>query len=166
MNKKALTGVVLLGGLLIAALAWSDIPKNIGNLEAPTSTRCVNASGAAFESCSGSDFTRAGEDIVNDVMKTEQRFAYSGNKTADTAVKAAPGFVHQMVCIGTDAAATAGTIILYDNTAESGTVIFSWAVQAAAYAQPVVIPLDVTFAVGLYLGFTTTADVTCTVSYR
>lgn len=110
--------------------------------------------------------TLAGEDTVNNVLKTEQRFTYSGNKTADTLVKSGPGFVHHLVCIGTDAAATAGTVILYDNTAESGTVIFSWAVQASAYPQPVVIPLDVVFGTGLYLGFTTTADITCTVSYR
>lgn len=106
------------------------------------------------------------EDQTNNVCRVEQQFSYSGNKTADVQVKASAGFVHNLVCIGTDAAATAGTIILYDNTAESGTVVMSWAVQAAAYAQPVVFPLDVVMATGIYLGFTTTADVTCTVSYR
>lgn len=110
--------------------------------------------------------TLACEDVANDICKVEQRFSYDGNITADKQIKAAPGFVHQLVCIGTDAAATAGTIILYDNTAESGTIIFSWAVQAVAYTQPVVIPLNVSVATGIYLGFTTTADVTCTVSYR
>lgn len=110
--------------------------------------------------------TLAGEDTVNDILVTEERYSFDGNITADKSVKAGPGFVHSMVCIGTDAAATAGTIILYDNTAESGTIVFSWAVQAVAYTQPVVIPLNVITSVGLYLGFTTTADVTCTVSYR
>lgn len=108
----------------------------------------------------------SGEDQANNVLRVEGQFSYSGNKTADVQVKASAGFVHNLVCIGTDAAATAGTIILYDNTAESGTVVMSWAVQAAAYAQPVVFPLDVVMTTGIYLGFTTTADVTCTVSYR
>lgn len=108
----------------------------------------------------------SGEDQTNNVLKVEGQFSYSGDKTSDTQVKASAGFVHNLVCIGTDAAATAGTIILYDNTAESGTVVMSWAVQAAAYAQPVVFPLDVVMATGIYLGFTTTADITCTVSYR
>jgi hypothetical protein len=108
----------------------------------------------------------SGEDQTNNVMRVEGQFSYSGNKTADTQIKASAGYVHNLVCIGTDAAATAGTIILYDNTAESGTVVLSWAVQATAYAQPVVFPLDVAMTTGIYLGFTTTADVTCTVSYR
>ena len=108
----------------------------------------------------------SGEDQTANVLRVEGQFSYSGNKTADTQVKASAGYVHNLVCIGTDAAATAGTIILYDNTAESGTVVMSWAVQAAAYAQPVVFPLDVVMTTGIYLGFTTTADVTCTVSYR
>lgn len=110
--------------------------------------------------------TLACEDVSNNICKVEQRFSYDGNITADKQIKAAPGFIHQIVCIGTDAAATAGTIILYDNTAESGTIIFSWAVQAVAYTQPVTIPLDVVAGTGLYLGFTTTGDITCTVSYR
>jgi hypothetical protein len=108
----------------------------------------------------------SGEDQTNNVLRVEGQFSYSGNKTADVQVKASAGFVHNLVCIGTDAAATAGTIILYDNTAESGTVVLSWAVQAVAYTQPVVFPLDVVMTTGIYLGFTTTADVTCTVSYR
>ena len=108
----------------------------------------------------------SGEDQTNNVLRVEGQFSYSGNKTADTQIKASAGYVHNLVCIGTDAAATAGTIILYDNTAESGTVVLSWAVQAAAYAQPVVFPLDVVMTTGIYLGFTATADVTCTVSYR
>ena len=108
----------------------------------------------------------SGEDQTNNVLRVEGQFTHAGNKTADTQVKASAGYVHNLVRIGTDAAATAGTIILYDNTAESGTVVLSWAVQAAAYAQPVVFPLDVVMTTGIYLGFTTTADVTCTVSYR
>lgn len=101
-----------------------------------------------------------------DVKQVQERFSYAGNKTADVQIKAGTGFVHQMVCVGTDATATAGTIILYDNVAETGTVIFSWAVAAVAITSPVVIPLDVSFTNGLYLGFTTTADVTCTVSFQ
>lgn len=108
----------------------------------------------------------SGEDQTANVLRVEGQFSYSGNKTADVQIKASAGYVHNLVCIGTDAAATAGTIILYDNTAESGTIVMSWAVQAAAYAQPVVFPLDVVMTTGIYLGFTTTADVTCTVSYR
>jgi hypothetical protein len=108
----------------------------------------------------------AGEDLANDILKVEQHFSYSGNKTSDTQVKATAGFVHNLICVGTDAAATAGSIILYDSAAESGTVIFSWVIAAAAMPTPIVIPLDVVALTGIYLGFTTTADVSCTVSYH
>ena len=135
----------------------TDEPTNAIVQETCTSTRGTRVSLADLIS---------GEDQTNNVLRVEGQFSYSGNKTADTQVKASAGYVHNLVCIGTDAAATAGTIILYDNTAESGTVVMSWAVQAAAYAQPVVFPLDVVMTTGVYLGFTTTADVTCTVSYR
>lgn len=110
--------------------------------------------------------TLACEDVPNKICNVEQRFTYEGNITADKQIKASPGFLHQLVCIGTDAVATAGTIILYDDTAETGRIIFPWAVQAVAYTQPVVIPFNVMTGVGLYLGFTTTTDITCTVSYR
>lgn len=106
------------------------------------------------------------EDDVNSVCRVEQQFSGSNNKTADTQVKASAGFVHVLECIGTDAVATAGTIILYDNTAESGTIIRSWAVTAIAIPMPVLFSINQVATTGLYLGFTTTVDVTCSVSYR
>ena len=107
--------------------------------------------------------TLAGEDVANDVLKVEQRFAPI-NVSADTLVKSGPGQLHLMTC-SSDATATAGSIILYDNTAESGTVLHTFTV-AAAYYQPFTIWFDVAFSIGLYVGYTTTADVNCTVSYR
>lgn len=106
----------------------------------------------------------AGEDLTNDVLKIEHRYSYS-YCTADTAVKTGAGFLHALTISPTDAAATAGTIIVYDNTAESGNIIFSYTVPAAALV-PVSVILDVSFTTGLYVGFTTTADVGVTVSYR
>lgn len=106
----------------------------------------------------------AGEDLTNDVQKVEQRFSYS-NVTADTAVKSGAGFLHTVTIMPTDAAATAGTIVLYDNTAESGTIIGTITVTAA-WVAPVTLTFDCSFSTGLYVGFTTTADVNVTVSYR
>lgn len=107
--------------------------------------------------------TLAGEDVANDVLKVEQRFAPI-NVSADTLVKSGPGQLHLLTC-SSDATATAGSIILYDNTAESGTVLHTFTVTAAYY-QPFTIWFDVAFSIGLYVGYTTTADVNCTVSYR
>lgn len=111
-----------------------------------------------------SDETMAGEDVSLDVMKVEQRFAYS-QVTADTAVKSAPGFLHALTFAQTDAAPTAGTITVYDNTAESGTKIFEWNLTTAVF-MPFTVTIDASFATGLYVGFATTADVQVTVSYR
>lgn len=108
--------------------------------------------------------TIAGEDLTNDVQKVEQRFSFS-NVTADTAVKSGAGFLHTVTIMPTDAAATAGTIVLYDNTAESGTIIGTITVTAA-WVAPVTLTFDCSFSTGLYVGFTTTADVNVTVSYR
>lgn len=108
--------------------------------------------------------TLAGEDVVNGVMKVEQRYAYS-LVAANTAVKSAPGFLHSLTFSCNDAAPTAGTIDVYDNTVASGTKIFSWTLPATAFT-PCSVIIDATFATGLYVAFTTTADVNVTVSYR
>jgi hypothetical protein len=105
----------------------------------------------------------AGEDLTANVLKVEQRFSYT-NVVADAAIKSGAGFLHS-VTMTSDAAATAGTLILYDNTAESGTVIHTFTFEAA-YATSRTIILDVSFATGLYAGFTTTGDVSTTFSYR
>lgn len=106
------------------------------------------------------------EDTVAHVCRVEQQFLKAGNLTADTQIKASAGFVHTLICGGTDAAATAGQIVLYDSLTETGTIVYQWDVQAVAYPSPVVIPLDVVMLTGIYLGFTTTADMRCTVVYR
>lgn len=106
----------------------------------------------------------AGEDLTNDVLKVEQRFSYV-NISADTAVKSGAGFLHTVTFAQIDAAPTAGTIIIYDNTAESGTIIFSSTWTTAVF-MPVTITIDASFSTGLYVGFTTTADIGVTLSYR
>ena len=106
----------------------------------------------------------AGEDLTNDVTKVEQRFT-GIRVTADTQIKGSAGFLHALTFAQSDAAPTAGSIIVYDNTAESGTILYSETFTTDVFRGYTVI-LDVNFATGLYVGFTTTADVGCTVSYR
>jgi len=106
----------------------------------------------------------AGEDLTNDVLKTEQRYSYA-YCVADTQVKAGEGFVHSLTFSPLDAAATAGTIFLYDSLTEAVPTVFSYYIPAAALV-PVTVILDVTCGTGIYIGFTTTADVAVTVSYR
>lgn len=84
---------------------------------------------------------------------------------ADALVKTGVGILHSLTFTCNDAAPTAGSIIVYDNTAESGTVIYSETFTTTAF-RGYTVNLDVAFSNGLYVGFTTTADVNCTVAYR
>jgi hypothetical protein len=124
----------------------------------------LTASGNFKTSLAEMTTTLAGEDIPNDRLKVEQRFS-NAYCIADTAVKSGAGFLHTLTFSQIDAAPTAGTIIVYDNTAESGTVLYSETFDTTVFKGYSVI-LDCTFATGLYIGFTTTADIACSVSYR
>jgi hypothetical protein len=124
----------------------------------------LTASGNFKTSLAEMTTTLAGEDIPNDRLKVEQRFS-NAYCVADTAVKSGEGFLHTLTFSQTDAAPTAGTIIVYDNTAESGTILYSETFDTSVFHGYSVI-LDCTFSNGLYVGFTTTADIACSVSYR
>lgn len=106
----------------------------------------------------------AGEDITNDVIKTEQRFAFAFKQT-DEIVKSGAGFLHSVTFSCNDAAPTAGSIILYDNTTEAGTIIFSHTFTTTPFV-PFSVTIDSMFNNGLFVGFTTTNDVNVTISYR
>ena len=101
--------------------------------------------------------TIAGEDIPNDVTKVEFRNNGTYISTATTTVvKTGAGLLHTITVTG----GTAGTIVVYDNTAASGTILFSFdtTVALATYT------FDVSFAVGLTV--VTSAATKLTVSAR
>lgn len=114
----------------------------------------------------GEDAAATGGGSTTGVMVTEQRYLLSATVSADTQIKASAGFVKDITCIGTDAAATAGTIILYNSLTEVAPAIWTWNVAAAAVLTPITFPIDFVAGTGIYLGFTTTADVQCYVRYR
>ena len=107
----------------------------------------------------------AGEDLTNDVMKVEEQFGYQAIVAVDTQVKASAGFLHTVTISCDDAAPTAGSIIIYDNTAESGTEVFNHTFTTTPFL-PLTVTLDVVMGTGIYIGFTTTADVNVTLSFR
>ena len=106
----------------------------------------------------------AGEDLIANVMKMEQRFGGSVI-AADTLLKTGAGFIHALTFSCNDAAPTAGSIIAYDNTAESGTQLFNHTFTTTPFV-PFTLPINIAFGTGLYIGFTTTADVNVTPSFR
>ena len=118
------------------------------------------------------DETAAGEDVAVDVQKTEERYltipigGTDAMIAADQLIKTGPGYVRS-ITMYSDATATAGTIALRDSTtAGAGNILFSFDVLAVAYNTPFTVDLQTPFSVGLYLDFTTTADMKCMVRYR
>ena len=117
--------------------------------------------------------TAAGEDVTNDVQKVEERYLTIpiGGTTAmiaaDQLYKSGPGYVRGISC-SSDATATAGTITLRDNTAAgAGNILWEQDILAIAYTPGMIKEdLQTPFSVGLYLDFTTTADVKCMVRWR
>lgn len=79
----------------------------------------------AYDSTTNSDnvsltSTIAGEDIPNDLLKTEQRYSYNVITTATTTtVKSGSGLLHKIIVTG----GTTGTIVIYDSTTATGTKI-------------------------------------------
>ena len=106
------------------------------------------------------------EDDTNNLCRVEHYYTGCVDKTADASCKASAGFVHTISCAGTDAAATAGDVALRDSTSAGAGTIVKQIGFAAAYLQPFTLTLDQAFSTGIYLDFTTTADVACNVSYR
>lgn len=85
--------------------------------------------------------------------------------TADALVKTGTGKLHSLTFTCNDAAPTAGSIIVYDSLTEANTQIYNETFTTTAFRGYTVV-LDIAFKTGLYIGFTTTADVNCTVSYK
>lgn len=84
--------------------------------------------------------------------------------SADALVKTGGGKLHTITFSCNDAAPTAGSIIVYDSTTEAGTQIYNETFTTTAF-RGYSVTLDVEFKTGLYIGFTTTADVNVTVAY-
>jgi len=84
---------------------------------------------------------------------------------ADGQVKAGAGVVHTITVSCNDAAPTAGSVIVYDSLTETGTEMFNHTFTTTPFV-PFSVTLDAAFATGCYVGFTTTADVNVTVTYR
>lgn len=174
-RRLSLLGLVA----LLLAVAWSTPHTAFAECKVLSSTPTYAAGDLKDNVCdtSGREVITpgtlsAGEDLAatgafaGGVVVVEPRYVTAGVKTADFQVKATPGFLHCIILAPADGAPTAGQIDLYDNTAESGTKIFHYEVVVTTMFAPIQVCPDVTMATGIYLGFTTTADVNVTVSYR
>jgi len=146
------TILLLLGMLLLWSTPGSSFNPAPSDVPAGVTTLATPAGDSAMD------------EALDAVKTTPSSFSSSGPKTADALIKTGAGVLHAVVC-NSDAAATAGSFTIYDNTAESGTQIHTITFGASLY-PPTTMVFDVAFTTGLFFGFTTTADVTCSASYR
>lgn len=103
----------------------------------------------------------------SDRLTVEESYLSSGIKTSDALIKTGSGVLHTVTISQGDAAPTAGTISVLDSTsAGAGTPIFTWVLPSTTAIVPVTLTFDVEFSTGLYLDFTTVADVNVVCSYR
>lgn len=84
--------------------------------------------------------------------------------TADAAVRTGAGTLHTISIAPTTATPTAGLISVFDNTAESGTTLYSEWIFATTPGHTIV--LDCNVNTGIYVGYTTVTDVSVTVTHR
>ncbi len=154
-DNDAVTAAPVLGGSQYNSSAPTYATGDAANLQSD-----VNGNLKVRE-----QYAPAYEDNTNSKAVVEHRYTSSGSITADTLVKTGAGLVHTITFSCDDAAPTAGSFTLFDNTAESGTEIFSHTFTTTPF-MPLSVILDTTFATGLYAGFTTTADVNVIISYR
>jgi hypothetical protein len=87
-------------------------------------------------------------------------FLYTST-TGDLLIKTGSGVLHTITCAG-----TAGSVDIRDGVAAAGGTVIGSIAFVAAFLPPVTITYDAVFGTGLYLDFTTTADVRCTATYR
>lgn len=85
--------------------------------------------------------------------------------TADTAVTSLQGKLHTVSIAPATASVTAGLVTIYDNTAESGTVLYKEWVTTGVVGHT--ITLDCDFHAGIYVGFDATlANAAITVTWQ
>lgn len=91
---------------------------------------------------------------------------YQYIRVTDAALFTGPGVLHSLVCWGADAAATAGDVAIRDSVAAgAGTILIQYQI-AASLLLPQSSVLDVPFANGLFVDYTTTTDVSCTAAVK
>ena len=167
--KQLVTGLLVSALLLVGGVPWASAEQ----ISLKQSGGGVTPLGGVDDAAKVTKATTdAGEDVLNDVQKTDERYLTipTGGTTAmiaaDQLYKSGPGYVRGITCYS-DATATAGTIALLDNTAAgAGNKLWEFDVMAVAYNTPFTVDLQTPFSVGLYLDFTTTADMKCMVRYR
>jgi len=148
------------GGVPVYAATGSSFNDvDVTNLPTTVDTNSGNKSASTLRAVIATD-----QPQLTNPLKVEEQFSYS-RKTSDGQVKSSAGFVHTVSIAPLTATPTAGLLTIYDDPAETGTVLYAEWIFATDVGHS--ITLDTSFANGLYVGFDgTLANVQVTVAYR
>ncbi len=173
-----LAGTTALVDTVIGAIITFTTAVKISFGTSPTSTDTVLAAGTyrfgwmarngcyELEKLYDTTVLTYGADTVNGLLKVEQRYS-TVIVSADGLIKSGAGFLDCFTVTQTSSSAvTAGVLTLYDNTAESGTVLWGPAYFSTAQLNPIPIPVHAPFTTGCYAGYATLAGVTVIASIR
>lgn len=83
---------------------------------------------------------------------------------ADAAIVTGPGVLHTLIVNTQDGTPVAGSFIVYDNTAASGTILYQEGNGTGTFRGYSIL-LDCAFTNGIYVDFFTTTDVQVAVTY-
>lgn len=98
-------------------------------------------------------------------QRVYQSFETSGLCWEDTLVKSGPGMIHTITFSCNDAAPTAGTIAILDDTEAGGSSTVYKENFTTTPFRGYTVTLDVAVSTGIYVDFTTTSDINVFVSY-
>lgn len=108
-------------------------------------------------------YLQAGEDLTNNLTVVELRYSYNNiTSQTTTTVKSGAGFLH---AINFNKPLASGSVVIYDNTAGSGTTIGSILFPAVLLTDVSTYAYNVLFGTGLTI-VTSGATQDITVSYR
>ena len=169
--KQLMTGLLVSALLLVGGVPWAMADGKVQLLQSNKTVTPLGGVGDAAKTTLAT--TLACERITDGVCVVEERYltipigGTNAMIAANQLYKSNTGHVKGISC-SSDATATAGTIALRDSTvAGAGNILWSQDILAIAYTPGMIREdLDTDFSVGLYLDFTTTADVKCMVRFR
>ena len=138
----------------------TDTPASSASTDGNYATANTDSTGHLW---SRDGFAPVYENNTTGKALTEENYTNT-RVTADGQIKASAGFVRHISFAATGTV-TAGVITLYDNTAESGTVMWSGTIQVGT--APVTVPIHAEAGTGIYVGYDgTIANVATNVSWR
>lgn len=103
-------------------------------------------------------------DRKGNLLVIPPRYSKTVPVVADAAIVTGSGVLHTLIINTQDGVPVAGSFIIYDNTAASGTILYQEGNGTGTFRGYSIL-LDCAFSNGIYVDFFTTTDVQVSVTY-